>query len=131
MTNTSTTVLNTVIAKNATRTLNAVKTILKSYGKANIYMNVLSETSVEIVADFQHIVSPGGIQNVYIDMKYAINSADKEGYISSIEIGEVSVGENFVEAILSGLRPGMPVVAEAFFPTISYEVKWKNIMKRK
>jgi hypothetical protein len=127
----TTPVLNTVIAKNATRTLTAVKTILKSYGKANIYMNVLSETSVEIVADFQHIVSPGDIQNVYIDMKSAINSADKEGYISSIEVGEVSVGENFVQAILSGLRPGMPVVAEAFFPTISYEVKWKNIMKRK
>lgn len=64
-------------------------------------------------------------------MKHAITSADKEGYISSIEIGEVSVGENFVEAILSGLRPGMPVIAEAFFPTISYEVKWKNIMKCK
>ena len=123
--------LTPVITKSASKTLKAVKAILKSYGKANVQMNVLSETSVEFVADFQHVVSPSGIQNVYVDMKHAITSADAEGYISSIEIGEVSVGEHFVEAILSGLRPGMPVIAEAFFPTISYEVKWKNIINRK
>ena len=33
---------------------------------------------------------------------------------------------NFVEAILQGLKPGMTVKAEAFFPTLAYEVKWEE-----
>lgn len=122
-------VLTPVISKKASKTLNAVKKAIKPFGKADVQMNVLSETSVEIVAEFQHWLRSETIDEVYDEMKYVINKADEEGHLFSVDVGN-GVGADFVEAILSGLRPGMPVKAEAFFPTIAYEVKWKNVMKK-
>lgn len=122
-------VLTPVISKKASKTLNAVKKAIKPFGKADVQMNVLSETSVEIIADFQRWLPPETIDEVYDEMKYVINKADEEGHLFSVDVGN-GVGADFVEAILSGLRPGMPVKAEAFFPTIAYEVKWKNVMKK-
>lgn len=128
---TNTIKLTPIVIKHSAKTLNAIKKALNSYGKVDIQVNVLTETSVEYVADFKHWLQPESIRDVYQEMKDAIMRSDTEGHLFSVQVGEVSVGEHFVEAILSGLRPGMPVIAEAFFPTISYEVKWKNIMKHK
>lgn len=123
-------VLTPVISKKASKTLNAVKKALKPYGKADVQMNVLSETSVEIVADFHLWLRPETILDAYQEMEYSIKKADEEGHLFSVTVGN-GVGADFVEAILSGLRPGMPVKAEAFFPTLAYEVKWKNVIKKK
>lgn len=123
-------VLTPIISKKATKTLNAVKKALKPYGKSDIQMNVLSETSVEIVVDFQKWMAPETILDAYQEMEYSIKKADEEGYLFSVTIGN-GHGADFVEAILQGLKPGMTVKAEAFFPTLAYEVKWKNIIKKK
>lgn len=121
-------VLTPPTAKKAAKTLSAFKKRIKSFGKAEVEMKLLSPTSVEIVAEFQHWLSPESIDDVYSEMEDVIKKADTEGHIMTVEVGN-GVGANFVEAILSGLRPGMPVKAEAFFPTIAFEVKWKNLMK--
>lgn len=123
-------VLTPIISKKATKTLNAVKKALKPYGKSDIQMNVLSETSVEIVADFHVWLRSETILDAYEEMAYSIKKADEEGYLFSVTFGN-GHGADFVESILQGLKPGMTVKAEAFFPTLAYEVKWKNIIKKK
>jgi hypothetical protein len=122
-------VLTPVISKKATKTFNAVKKALKPYGPAVFEMKTLSETSVEITADFQRWLAPETILDAYQEMEYTIKKADEEGHLFKVEVGN-GVGADFVEAILSGLRPGMPVKAEAFFPLLAYEVTWKNIIKK-
>lgn len=124
-------VLTPAIRIKAAKTLNAVKSLVKSYGQAKVEIVVITETSVEIVVDFQHWLRPETIGDVYDEMRNIILKADTEGHIFSVSAGDHAVGEHFVEAILSGLRPGMPVKAEVFFPTISYEIKWKNVISRK
>lgn len=121
-------VLTPVISKKATRTFNTVKKESKRFGKANAEMKVLSETSVRIDLDFQHWMRPESIDDAYDELSYAIKKVDVEGHIHSLD--EVGHGAEFVEALLTGLKPGMKLSAEAFFPTLSFEIKWKNIIKK-
>lgn len=120
--------LTPVIAKRATKVVNAIKKAVKNYGKNTVTLNVLTETSARIDIDFHQWMRAESITDIYDELSYLIKKTDVEGYINSLE--EVGHGAEFVEALLSGLKPGMSLRAEAFFPTISFEIKWKNIIKK-
>jgi hypothetical protein len=73
---------------------------------------------------------PEDINEAYSDITRAIVKADVNGHIQKQE--ETGSGANFVEALLTGLRPGMkPVMVEAFFPTLMFDITWKNIVSSK
>lgn len=123
-------VLQDSVSKKANRALSASKKALKSFGKFKVEMNVLSPLSVEIVVEFQQWLREESIQDAYDKFIYAIKQSDTDGHIEKIEDGNGN-GPKFVEALLSGLRPGYKVIAEAFFPTLAYEVTWKNVVTKK
>jgi hypothetical protein len=72
---------------------------------------------------------PEDIDAVDDDFKFALKQADVDGHIFKLEVGNAT-GSHFVEAMISGLKPGMTVKAEAFFPTLEYEITFKQIMKK-
>lgn len=97
--------------------------------KAKVQLQVVGPFSVRIHSDLTHYMNPSDISGMWDDLKSAINKADVDGHIFKIE--EDGSGEHFVEALLQGLRPGMVVKAEAFFPTVGFSIKWKQIVSTK
>lgn len=124
--------LTPVVAKKATKTVNAVKQGMRelSIGKASVTMNVMSPLKVEIIVEFPKWLDSSTIRIVYDEFERAIKNADVDGHIQKLELGN-GVGEEFVEALLQGLKPGMKLNAEAFFPTFAYEITWQNILPKK
>lgn len=118
------------VQKKAEKTLKAVKKEMTRYGKCDVELKPLSEVQCEIMVDFHRYMHPEDIDQAYDDFKDAIKRSDAEGHIFKIEDGN-GVGSQFAEALLTGLRPGMVVKAEALFPTLAYEITWKNIVSRK
>ena len=84
----------------------------------------------KFVLDFDRAVRPNDLKAIDEDFRDMIRASDKEGHIHSLEEGDGTAGAEFGEALLYSLRPGMVVRAEAFFPTLEYDVVWKQIMKR-
>lgn len=97
--------------------------------KPKFEVKVISPYKATMTLDMQQFMHPQDIDAVAEDFKFALKQADTESHVFKIEDG-ASHGSNFVEAILGGLRPGMTVKAEAFFPTIEYEITFKQIMKK-
>jgi hypothetical protein len=113
------------------KTIKYIKSELKNSGKYELTVKPLGENKAEFIIDFKHYVSEMDMKAIDENFKFAIDQADKEGHIFKTEIGDAAHGFKFVDSILGGLRPGMTVKAEAFFPTFSYVVTWKMIMKKR
>jgi hypothetical protein len=113
------------------KTIKYIKSELKNSGKYELTVKPLGENKAEFIIDFKHYVSEMDMKAIDENFKFAIDQADKEGHIFKTEIGDAAHGFKFVDSILGGLRPGMTVKAEAFFPTFSYAVTWKMIMKKR
>lgn len=121
------------IDKYAKRTERAINAALKSWFEVRgerVVVNKEAENVFRFVIDFNHWMRPSTIADVYREFEDAIKRSDKEGHMKSVEQGN-SVGDEFVEAMLSGLRPGMKLTAEAFFPTLEYVVTWQVVTRRK
>ena len=119
------------INKKVQKALKFIKSEIKNSGKFNLTAKPLSENKVEFIMDFQRYVPEMDMKAIDEDFKFAIEQSDAEGHIHKIEVGDAAHGFKFVDSILGGLRPGMVVKAEAFFPTLAYEVTWKMIMKKR
>jgi hypothetical protein len=119
------------IDKYATRTKRAVEAALKSWMEVRgekVEMTKLAENKFQFEIDFQHWMRSETIADVNREFEDAIRRSDKEGHIFKIEAD--GVGDEFVEALLSGLRPGMKLTAEAFFPLVSFTVTWTVVTRR-
>jgi hypothetical protein len=93
-------------------------------------VKVESPYKARITIDFQRVMDPKSIIAADEDFEFALSTADVNGHIHKLEVGN-SNGPEFVEAFLSGLRPGMKLNAEAFFPTLEYVVTFKQVISRK
>ena len=117
------------IEKKSNKIFAAVKKEVARYGKAKFEMKVLEPLKVQIIIDMQRYMHPGDIESAYSDITRAIAKADVNGHIHKQE--ETGNGPDFVEALLSGLEPGMkPIMVEAFFPTLMFDITWKNILPK-
>ena len=100
------------------------------FGKAKFEMKVLDPLKVQIIIEMQKFMHPESIEDAYSELTRTITKADVNGHIHKLE--ESGSGTQFVEALLTGLRPGMkPIMVEAFFPTIMFDITWKNIVSSK
>ena len=111
-----------------------IKSELNSYFKQKpspkLEVSVKSPYAATISIDFQNFMHPADIDAADENFKDALKKADVNGHIHKLETGN-SVGSNFVEVVLSGLKPGMTVKAEAFFPYLAFEVTFKQIVSRR
>lgn len=94
-------------------------------------VKILSPYKAKMTIEFQSYLDPKSIEYAENDFKDALVKADINGHVHKIELGDASVGFEFVDAILGSLRPGMKVVAEAFFPTLEFEITFKQIVSRR
>jgi hypothetical protein len=118
------------VAAKTKKVMNAFASELKRFDKkAKVEMEVVGPFHVKITSDLQHYMSPEDINNMWEDLTDAVSKADTEGHIFKME--EEGSGEYFVQGLLSGLRPGMKLNAEAFFPTVGFSIKWKQIVSSK
>lgn len=83
-----------------------------------------------VTIDFQNWLRPESIDDADKMFKEALKDADVNGHIHKLEVGAAH-GSEFVEAMLSGIKPGMTIKAEAFFPTLEYVITFKQIMSRR
>ena len=118
------------IQKKADRALKYIKSELKGTPKYKIRLEVLSSNKVDIILAFERCIHEKDLKAIDEDLKFAIEQSDKEGHVFKIEDSTQAHGYQYLDALLSGLRPGMTLKAEAFFPSLGYEVTWKQIMKR-
>jgi hypothetical protein len=124
--------LDPATAKKMAKVVKAFTAEVKKYSRganAKISMTVTGEFSAKVHADMNLWMRPESMESVWEDTLYAIEKADDAGHIKSIT--EDGSGPEYSEAILSGLRPGMKLTAEAFFPVIGYEIEWKKIISKK
>lgn len=91
---------------------------------------VTSPYEARMTIEFQNVLDPKSIDYADEDFKDALKRADVNGHIHKLEVGNAT-GSEFVEAILSGLKPGMMVKADAFFPTLEWVITFKQIVSRK
>jgi hypothetical protein len=120
------------VAKKAARVQKSIQTHLKSWltHGEKVQVTALGSHKVSFRIDFKYWMRSSTIDDVDEEFKYAITKSVDADHVFSIEIG-ASTGPEFVEAMLSGIRPGMLLHAEAFFPEIEYIVTWKQIVSRK
>ena len=123
------TMLKPDIQKKADKIEKAVKKEMLRYGKCKVSWKPQDEVKATIYVDFERFMHEEDINGAYEEFKDAINKADTDGHI--FKLTDEGHGAQFVNALLTGLRPGMTVKAEAFFPTLGYEITWKNIVSRK
>ena len=95
----------------------------------NLEIKLESSYKARITLEFQHWLDSKDIDAADEDFKFAIEQADTEDNIHKLEIGDAS-GSEFYEVVLGGLRPGMNVKAEAFFPTLEYVVTFKQLIRK-
>lgn len=106
-----------------------LSSLFKEKLSPKLEVKVESAYKARVTLELQRFAHPKDIDAIEEDFKFALEQADVNGHIFKIELGN-SNGPNFVEALVSGLRPGMTVKAEAFFPTFEYEITFKQIMKK-
>lgn len=116
---------------NISRTTKAVKTEIKRYSeqKEQVIVKVDAPNKATYLIEFNRYMDPKDIVSMHKDLVDAIKASDVNGHIQSIE-DTGSSGEGTVEAILGGLRKGMKVLPEAFFPTVQYTVTWQIVTRR-
>jgi hypothetical protein len=93
-------------------------------------VTVDSPYKATVTIDFQNWMRPETIDDVDEMFKDALKRADVNGHIHQLEVGAAH-GSEFVEAMLSGLKPGMSLKAEAFFPTLEYVITFKQIVSKR
>lgn len=116
---------------NINRTTKAVKTEIKRYSeqKEQVIVTVDAPNKATYLIEFNGYMDPADIVSMHKDLVDAIKASDVNGHIHSVE-DTGSSGEGTVEAILGGLRKGMKVLPEAFFPTVQYTVTWQIVTRR-
>lgn len=119
------------IEKNLQKILKAVKKEATRFNKHSIEVIAHGPFKAEVAVHFERYMSPESINDITNEIKSAIIDADENGHIFKLDYGDLCHGENFAEALLTGLRPGMSLKAEALFPTVSFEITWKNIVSSK
>jgi hypothetical protein len=117
--------------QNFNRTAAAIRKELKPFfeQKETVKVEVLSPNSAKFTIDFNYWLREETIRDVHQEFEDAIKKSDVNGHIQSIEEGN-SHGDQYVEALLSGLRRGMKVKVEAFFPTAEKIVTWQIVTRR-
>lgn len=118
-------------SKKMAKIVKAVKKEMNRFGKNTVTVVPYSYLSGEIVVSFERWMREETIEDAYTEFKSCIQSADADGHIAKIVDGDAGEGAKFVESMLQGLRPGMSLKAEAFFPTLAYTILWKNVVSSK
>lgn len=126
----STAAVSREMQQNIDKTKRALEKGLASWfeQKEKVEVEVLSENSAKFTIEFNHWLRPETILDVHRTAEDIVRAAKISGELFSVKID--GTGEYAVEALLSGLRRGMPVKAEAFFPDVWITVVWKNIVSR-
>lgn len=93
-------------------------------------VTIVKPYEAKMTIEFQNYLDPKSIDYADDDFKDALKRADVNGHIHKLEVGNAT-GSEFVEALLSGLKPGMNVKSEAFFPTLEYVITFKQIVSRR
>lgn len=120
--------LNPEAAKKTNRSFAAAKKCAGRFMKFKAQLIEMSPTSAKIYIEAQHWLPSESIVDAFKEINDAIVASDTQGHLASVV--EDGSGEHFLEAVLSSLRPGQPVIAEAFFPTFIFEITWKNIVSK-
>lgn len=120
------------IQSNINRTAKEIRTGLKSYfeRKEQVRVEVLAPNKAIFMIEFNRWMSSEDIVEMHKDFVDAIKKADTNGHVFKIE-DTGSSGEGTVEVLLGGLRKGMKVIPEAFFPTVEYTITWTIVSSRK
>lgn len=121
--------LDAATQKKMNKVVKAFTTELKRFDKsAKVEVTTDGPFKATVVAELNHWMRPEDINAMWEDLTDAVKKADDNGHIHSLE--EHGSGEEFVEALLSSLKPGMKLKAEAFFPTVGFKITWKQIIKK-
>lgn len=120
------------VKKYVSRIVRKIKEDLKSYmtNKEQLEVEQLTPFSCRFTIEFNHFMHREDIEWMHKDIIDAIKRADEEGDMFSYD-DEGSTGSEYVAAVLSGLRPDSKVNPRAFFPTVVYTVKWKEVIRKK
>ena len=118
----------TQATKQMKRVERALKDLFKNELKLSGKLTMTVKSPFEAEYEFFHdrALDDKTFDAIVKDADAALRSADEEGHFHSV----ISSGANPAEVLLYSLRPGMTVKAEAFFPTIAFTVKWKQIVSR-
>lgn len=95
-----------------------------------LLIEVISPYVARVTLEFQNWLDPKSIDYADSDLKDALEKSDINGHIHKLEVGNAT-GSEFVEAMISGLKPGMTVKAEAFFPVLEYVITFKQVITKK
>jgi hypothetical protein len=116
---------------NINKTRVALLATLKKWSlKSDLLAATVPPNQAIFTIDVQKWLRPEDISELTDDLKTTIERAKIPGEL--FKIVDNSFGSEFVEAMLSGLRPGMKSIpVESFFPTFQFEVTWKNVVSRK
>jgi len=116
--------------KNFNRTAVSIRKAMKPWVEQREVLSVATtgQNKATYTIEFNHWLREETIGEVCKEIEDAIKKSDVNGHIHKIE--DHSSGEQSVEALLSGLRRGMKLVPEAFFPTIEFVVTWQIVTRR-
>ena len=118
------------VATKTKKVVGAFTTELKRFDKkAKVEVEILGPFTVRFTSQLTKYFDKRDIEVMWQDLAEAVIKADEAGHIFKID--EDGSGEDFVRGLLTGLKPGMVVKAEAFFPTVGFTIKWKQIISTK
>jgi hypothetical protein len=116
----------------ATKQMKRIEKLLKDLFKSELSLNgklsmtVNSQFSATYEFSYDRVMDNKSFDIMIKDVESVIRRADEEGHVNRV----IDSSANPAEVLLHSLRPGMTVKAEAFFPTISFTIEWKRIVKR-
>lgn len=119
------------ITKKVKKAEKSILSYMKSYmgHREKLVTKVEGPNKVRFTVDFNRWYHPEDIDYMNEEFEDALKVRKDEDNIHSIEQGN-GHGSKFVEALLSGLQPGMdPVQVDAFFPTVEWVVTYKTMYK--
>lgn len=119
----------TQATKQMKRVERALKDLFKKELKLSGKLSMTVKSQFEAEYEFSHdrVIDDKTFDAIIKDAEATLRAADEEGHFHSVIDGS----SNPAEVLLYSLRPGMTVKAEAFFPTIAFTIKWKQIVSRK
>lgn len=115
---------------NITKTRIALEKELKSWFERGekVQVQATSANSARYTIEFNYWMRPETILDVAKTAEEVVRAAKIPGELFKVEVDHT--GEYAVEAMLGGIRRGIMIKSEAFFPDFEIDVIWKNIVSR-
>lgn len=118
------------IAKSVKRVEATIRKEFKRLGPFSIEIDAVESHKVKFTVEMQRWLNytDKDFDLFESELKSSIDHADTDSKIFKVELPIWPTGQ-YYEAILGGLRPGMTLKADAFFPMFEVVVTWKKMIK--